>query len=295
MSTVVSTAEMLDKYAEKVSPGSRSQHVDCVRRFLNFSKGDTDGAALRKYTENLLDRYGPNSVRRVHLTAIRRFYKINGLEWPLDSRELPKVREIDIYKPALAEEDIIDLILAVKAKPSWPPEYAALLALSSIYGMRRIELSETTPQTINLKDRLLYVETAKHGRERTHVLPDAIMPYLKAALPYLPINPSQVSKSFPRLWDRAMPAGRTRPAEVGYHSIRRSLVRLLVMNGAPTPAVRNYLRWKRGGSDGDDMLGLYFSTNVVSSRGTSEQQQNNPDKQTDEIVFKAHPFLKYWE
>ncbi len=67
-------------------------------------------------------------------------------------------------------------------RPSWP------LLPSTAYG--RVEMTTLGPGDRALDRRLLYVKTATHWRERWHLIPKAIIPYLKAGIGR-PISPRQ--------------------------------------------------------------------------------------------------------
>jgi len=278
--------EMVRRYSESVAPTSRRKYTRAVRRFVEFAGGDFGKKKMTAYIARLQSEgYSPNTIRRHDLTAIRKFYRVNGLPWPLEGWELPKVSERDVYAPALADKLIAKLIETARSGSALPAD-AAFLALSTVYGMRRVEIAAITPFDLDYDERLLYVRTGKGGRERWHMIPEVIVPYLRAGLTRA-FSPAQVSKAWYRL-EKASGIGRIEDA--GFHAVRRSLVRGLVNAGLPEAVIRNFLRWKR--SD-DDMLHRYFSTTVVGEGG-SHTDPGRRDKQVDEQVFAVHPFLSRW-
>lgn len=278
---------LIDKYATNVAPTSRKKYVAVVTRFVDFCQGDFSREKLAAYIQHLQRHgYSPGTIKKFDLTAIRRFYKVNGLDWPLKHWEVPTLKEGDVYAPALSP-DLVRRIIEVVRAGEVPPEDAALAALSTTYGLRRAEMCDLGPEDIDLKRGLLHVFTLKHGRERWHLIPKEIAPYL-LALPKRRLSPTMASKAFYRI-ERA--AGLPRMGEVGWHAIRRALVRGLVQAGLPEPIVRDFLRWKRGTAS--DMLLAYYSTQVVGVEGIFTEAARR-DEETDREVFAKHPFLPMW-
>jgi len=283
-----SCAEMIQNYSDNVAPTSRRKYTAAVKRFVDFADGEFGRERLLAYIKRLQkERYSPNTIRRYDLTAIRRFYKVNDLPWPLKPWELPSVGEQDIYAPALDAGLIMRLIDTAK-RGRVSRQDRALLALSTTYGLRRAEMCGIGPGDIDLERGLLRIHTLKHGRERWHLIPEAIAPYLQV-LPFRYLSPTMASKAFYRL---EQAAGIPRLKECGWHGIRRALVRGLVQAGVAEPMIRNFLRWKRGTTS--DMLLTYFSTQVICA-DASYIDPGRRDKETDEAVFRVHPFLPMWE
>lgn len=279
--------EMLARYSENVAPPGRKKYTEAARRFVEFAQGDFGHDRLVAYLQHLQRQgYAPGTVKRFDLTVIRRFYKVNGLDWPLKHWEVPTLKEGDVYAPALSP-DLVRRIIEVARAGEVPPEDAALAALSTTYGLRRAEMCGLGPEDVDLKRGLLHVFTLKHGRERWHLIPQEIAPYL-FALPKRRLSPTVASKAFYRI-EKA--AGLPRMGEVGWHAIRRALVRGLVQAGLPEPIVRDFLRWKRGTTS--DMLLAYYSTQVVGIEGTFTEAARR-DEETDREVFQKHPFLPMW-
>ncbi|MDP2858086.1 MAG: hypothetical protein Q8P50_08935 [Bacillota bacterium] len=277
--------QMLETYAETLSPGSRRSYVQAARRFARFSGGNLHHDRLLAYFRHLeAQGYSPNTIRRYDMVAVRGLFRANGVPWPLKAWELPTVSERDVYAPALHPELVSRMVKAVKAGQV-SPEDGALVALAVVYGLRRVELASMTPDDLDVAPGLLCVRTAKRGRERVHIVPEAIQPHLACLRG--PLTPRDVSAAYYRL-ERA--AGIPRMPEVGWHAIRRSLTRGLLQASVPEAIVRNFMRWKR--SEGD-MLLRYFSTTVVGQDG-QYLDPGREDREVDEAVFKSHPFLPMW-
>lgn len=279
--------QMLEIYSESLPPSCRRVYVGAADRFLRFAAGDLSRDKLLAYIHRLLKQgYSPNSVRRFDVVILRGLYRSNGIPWPLKRWELPQVRESDVFAPALDPSLIGRMVRAARAGLV-SPEGTALLAVSTTFGLRRGEMARLGPADVDLGNRLLHVATLKRGRERVHLIPAVIVPYLQRG-PWGRLTPRQVSEYF---YEVEAAAGIGRLRECGWHGIRRALVRGLVEAGVPEVAVRNFLRWKRSETD---MLARYYSTTVLTEGG-SYLDTTAEDRQVDEAVFRVHPFLPMWE
>lgn len=76
--------DLIDKYADNVAPTSRRKYVAAVARFVDFCQGDFSREKLVAYIRHLKRQgYSPGTIKKFDLTAVRRFYKVNCLDWPL--------------------------------------------------------------------------------------------------------------------------------------------------------------------------------------------------------------------
>ncbi|MDI6894847.1 MAG: phage integrase N-terminal SAM-like domain-containing protein [Bacillota bacterium] len=279
-------SQMLECYADTLPPSCRRSYVHTARRFLQFAGGDLGRDRLLAYIRHLeKQRYSPNTIRRFELVAIRGLYRACGIPWPLKRWELPAVSERDIYAPAL-HPDLISRMVSAATSGKVTPTDAALVAMSTTYGLRRVEMASVTPTDLDTDRGVLYVRTAKRGRERAHLVPDAVLPYLERGLSHPP-TPREVSEAYYRVEEAA---GLPRMPEVGWHAIRRALTRGLVEANLPEAVIRNFLRWKRSESD---MLLRYHAATVVGEDG-GYLDPGRQDRQVDQAVFERHPFLPLW-
>ncbi len=231
-----------------------------------------------------------DSTKRYIYGILKRMYKLGDLTWPYRSSDAPKVRERTVFAPMLDPNVIIEMIQAVKEQKI-PARYGLYLAISTTYGCRRAELAQLAKTDIDLKTAQLYVETKKAGRERYHLIPDPIIPILKRGSRTLhPVS----TKTLDRIWER-LEAAISFPhvSGVGWHSIRRTLDRMLLEAGVPQISVMDFLRWKRSERD----MPLRYAQGSLISRESVKASNimSVYNKEADEAVFKLHPFLKAWE
>lgn len=274
-------------YLSRLRPNAsrKDMYVREAQRFLRFSQGDFSRETLLDYINAIeKDNYAPSTITKVMIPTVRRVFKSNKQEWPLLPGEGPALREGDVYNPALDPVLVAKLIKVAKGH-GVSRTHRTILALSTIYGLRRIEMSEISAANIDLNNRVLIVHTAKGGRERWHLIPEQILPHL--SMPHRSLGQMAVSRAY---WAIEKAAGVERMYEVGWHAIRRILVRLLIQAGLPGLTVDNFMRWKRGGSD---MKRLYFDS-VVVGEGSERTEVGKLDKDVDLAVFKVHPFLNLW-
>lgn len=275
--------EMLEKYKNTIG-GSHKVYVPIVERFLSGNNEDFSRRTVEKHINDLYkDGYADGTINLVFRT-LKRFYTVNGLEWPFKRGEAPVIREKQVFAPALSP-DIVKNIVKAAGGGVLDEQESALVALSTTYGLRRSELASIRPENFNYNSRLLFVETAKHGRQRYHLIPDEIIDYLKN-YNFHPVSESTVTKIYYRIEKKL---GLPRMQEVGWHGIRRILNRLLIDAGLPEFTVMDFLRWKRSTQL---MPALYYSVTVIGEE--KKVELGKTDREVDEKVFKVHPFLPFW-
>jgi integrase len=286
---------LLENYSKGLSSTgkTRTLFLRFAREFLAYSDGDFSREKISSYMDHLRKQhsYRDGSVNfafRVIRTMFNRnetILKAEGYEWPFRRGESPSIREDKVEAPALHPITIGKAIAAVKADGS--PEEKAFLALSSTYGLRRVEMVELEASDIRLKDRNIHIATAKHGRERTHLIPEAIIPYLSG----YDFNQVRSENFLFTLWYRIeIRIGLAHTHKVGWHSIRRSLNTILLRRLSEA-TVMSYLRWKQRTSS--HMPFRYSAIKFVGEEGESTEVVGDA-LDVDNQVFEVHPFLDFW-
>lgn len=234
------------------------------RKYLEYLNGDDPTKAnLAAFLDSLKNSgFTPGSVR-LYYYGIVQSLKQFGITLRLD--EPPQCNRLDAQQPYFDDEEIEALIKSAKDLGGL---YVTTMALSTTYGLRRVEIANLKAADFNPEKRTLFIHTAKHGRPATHAVPDQIFKYIQ-----LPDKmPGVVTMS--RMFNQVARKANIRKDRSGWHSIRRSVVTGLRINGVTGDDVRCFMRWAEGG-----MLAIYHF------RSPKE----------DFAVFKNHPFLPYWE
>lgn len=287
--------ELLERYRKTLRSDTDSRYPQVARDFLAWvGSRPIDLAAVEGWTaRRRRERYASGSIA-FEWRVIRRLFLANKLEWPFHRGDAPPVNQSEVRAPRLDDETVERIVRAAMA--SERSYDATLLALSTTYGLRREEMHTMRPE--NLRNGLLYVETAKHGRQRYHVVPEEIAPWVGRWGFQRPLSLSTISNTFLRLrteagFKRTEHRGDVEDEGEGisFHSIRRSLAHHLRAAKLPDNVINSYLRWKPYGS----MLDRYSSANEVVGIGRRRAEMPSMDTEVDEQVFAVHPFLKFWK
>ena len=270
------------------------QLVSVIARFYDFSQGNFTRGEVVKYIKDL-DRRGYAAGTRVwHYRILKRGFEIAHklnpeIEWSFGKRapsELPvDVAEWDIKALPIPVEELKIMIDGAKDN-KLPAEWGALIAASSIYGLRRIELVELMPEFLDLNNGILRVITAKHGRSREHLIPEGIKPYL-SHYPFGKYSDFKLSRLYHEIREAV---GLPVVYGSGFHSVRRLLdTQLLYI--FPYPVVRTFLRWKKSRTD---MVMHYWTP--PSDRAVENIVFGVEPFPTysGEMVYGRHPFLEFW-
>lgn len=221
----------------------------------------------------VLKQYKPNSRSSIFY-ALKFIYKCYGEELPLQMKDIG-VKSVRRHKEIMSPEEVKQVIHYVKNNET--PYNQFLFVLSSVYGLRRVEMFRLEKSDIELDNRTFFVFTAKGGEAREHLIPEILVPYfegyIKSKKPkYRYIT--EMNFLFDTIVDKAGVQLRKR---LGWHSIRRCLVTELMKTDVNPMIIRNFLRWKPRSSDILMEYTLY-----------------NPHE-VDRKIFEVHPFLKEWE
>lgn len=278
---------LLKRYSDNLANSKRRNHyLSAAADFLEESEG-LDRESIDKYIEHLRRKYKPGTVN-FRFRVIRRLFAVNQLPWEYLRGEAPIIRERDEHRPQLGPQIIGKMILAGRYGKLAEDE-VLFVALSTTYGLRREEMANLRPEDVDLKHGALYVATAKFGRERYHLIPKEILPYLKAHDFSVRYGLATISIIFHRVLLKAA-AGELKVSDIGWHAIRRALFDGLVRNGVDPLAARKFLRWKS--ATGDMAMPARYYGNVVIDIGTTAPVLN--EAQSDAEIFERHPFLPFW-
>ena len=283
--------ELLETYRKSLPTTRPAPYMARASAFLKWlGDREFDHGNVLKWMEHLRRAGFADGTMLLDFNIIRRLAIVNGIPWNFKRDEKPKIREIDLYTPALDPVDIKAMVDCVRGLSvtgvEVRPEHAAFLALSTVYGLRRIEMIEIEPRFVDTKNRSIFIQTAKRGRQRYHLIPDNIVPYLEMWDFQIRFSKSSFSRLFTEL--KAMIG--LELDEVGWHSIRRSAVAEAYRCGLSEPIIYSFFRWKRPMSN----IALRYATSKVVGRAGEHANVPFGDKVVDEEVFKVHPFVRFW-
>ncbi|KKM11316.1 hypothetical protein LCGC14_1721020, partial [marine sediment metagenome] len=255
--------EILENYAKRLGSTGKTRrlYLRFASNFLEYAGGEFDREKIDKYLARLRKhKYSDGSVNLIFRT-IRTLFSRNNMEWPYNRGESPLIREDKIQAPALDPDIIGEMIQAVKSKGELDEK--AFLAISTTYATRRIEMIGLVMDDVRIKDKTIHITTAKHGRERTHMLPEEILPYLEGFDFDVGTSDSEIFALWYRLEYRI---GLDHTNQVGWHSVRRTLNTLLLDN-LPEATVMSFMRWKQRTSS--HMPYRYSAQRFVGREGMS--------------------------
>lgn len=146
---------------------------------------------------------------------------------------------------------------------------------------------ELTMEDVNIKDKVIHITTTKHGRERTHLIPDVIIPYIAG----YDFDEGISEFGLFTLWYRIeYRIGLQHINQVSWHSVRRTLNTLL-LDKLPEAAIMSFLRWKQQTSF--HIPYRYSARRFVGRKGMTTKVLGDT-QEVDSKVFLVHPFLEYW-
>jgi len=262
--TVIRFLKHLEK--QGYAPMTRRTAYSVVKRVF-----DAAGLVIEDERSRLISSVDPGDP-----TAMAQLVKALAIQrptWDMGKRAAPRVDAKDIVAPALEVEEIRAMVDSAREGKLGTDE-AAFLALAVTFGLRREELCRIAPEHIDFSQKTVHILTCKGGDERTHLIPEQILPWLME---------HDFSKVY-GLWDlwrvyRQIEdkSGVAHRENAGWHSIRRPLDTLL-REILPEPMVKSFMRWRMASSS--DMTLRYYSKDT---------------REVDLAVYKVHPFLQFFD
>jgi site-specific recombinase XerD len=217
---------------------------------------------LSLFVSELEKKNYSKSTVRLYYYAVLKTLKDLGVE--IQDLNPPIIDEDEVNRHIYKEEEVNNLIdTAIRLGGI----YAKSFVISTVYGLRRTEISKLDNSNINIADRILRVKSVKKGKTVNHLIPDNIVNFIDNSTKFL--CDSGMSRIFNKVADMAG----VNIEHSGWHSIRRALVSGLLLNGVPQEIVLGFMRWKT-----HTMLDIYHIRNP----------------REDIVVFESHPFLKMW-
>ncbi len=237
--------------------------VGCCGEKEEYGRGD-----VIKFVAMLRgEGYKQNSINTM-IRPVKLLCEVQGWSDGFPKLRMKGVRRNDINRPIFSKEEVCGMI--ERGKNVLLPRELAYLVLSTIYGLRRVEICSA-----GVGDGKVKVNTAKGGDVVTHVVPDVVKPYLEgfkgAGVEYMTIV-------FKRMMGKL--GVELNGEHHGWHSIRRRLTTELVLEDASLLNVMRFMRWSEGQ--------LVTEFGMVAVYAKVEQEK------VDRVIYKVHPFLEVW-
>lgn len=265
-------------------PSTVTSYLSCANRFLTWldklPPGDMD---VRRYFLYLRSLDQKESTLAKTFQVLKKLFEANEWEWKFSSRDRPEV-PVEYTTPAFTPDEVAKLI---RNRDLYTHNECFYLAIASIYGPRRVELARVGPWSI--RGNTIFIDTAKKGEKRAQLIPEELMPYIKAYHPRKH-NVSALSATFHRIVKKA---GIPSRKGYGWHTFRHTLDTLLPTACAkadiPLTFIGYFLRWSRKSWGakilGATMAGAYARPEILS----------NDPFYIDRQILSVHPFLGFWK
>ena len=280
--------ELLSKYDSNLSGSKNKNHyMSYARGFLDYAD-KLDKETVNNYIKKLKRQGRSPGTVNFAFRVTRRLFAVNGIEWPFRRGEAPPIGQRDEIKPALAPE-VVKMMIAAAKDGKLDDDEACFLGLSTVYGLRRVEMCDLRSGDFDFKQNHVFVSTIKMGRQRYHLIPAEIEPYLQKHDFEKHYTDTAMSQMFWRIINKSGLES-FQSEKLGWHSIRRALVTLLHQAGVDPFTVHQFMRWK-GAERELAMDSRYHATHFIGLEGTKVVAL---EAQSDKEVFKKHPLLKLW-
>ena len=231
-------------------------------------KDNYDRADVIKFLAQLREAGWKQSSIEVMMRPLKLLAQIQ--KWPegFPRLSMRKVSSDEVNRPIMSFHEVRTFI--ERGREVLTDRELSVLALSTIYGLRREELCTAEVGVDKVK-----INTAKGGRVVTHLVPEEIKSYIVG---YTHSDIYYMTKMFHRMVGKV---GISLPGKAfGWHSIRRALVTELVARDVSLLSIIRFMRWSDATLKGEfGMVSLY----TVRSQA-----------EIDRSVFAVHPFLSAW-
>jgi len=183
---------------------------------------------------------------------------------------MPKMPS-EFYQPTFTNEDV-EILAWSTVLDNIPYNMVVRLAVASIYGARRSELTQLSSEDISLDGGKgsIFIRTKKGGQRKPQPIPQSLFPLF--CVPVTPMHGHTIQRQLKKI---CKDAGVHLPSRGGYHCFRRRTVTTISEVEPSDTNVSNFMRWAKPRT----MLARYKQT---------------PVEVTDTGILAKHPFVKMW-
>ena len=231
-------------------------------------KNSYDRADVIKFIAELRKEGMKQNSINARLKALRLLCQIQNWDGGFPRLVMPKVKNSEVNRPLFTTDQVVHII--TRAKDVCNERELAFLAAASVYGLRREEIG-----TLEVRDGVVNVNTAKGGEVTFQIVPDAIKDYIKG------YRGSKDVRYMTRVFQNIISkVGLEVNRGYGWHSIRRALATELALRNVSAINILRFMRWSYAGLQGElGMLAIYAQRNQA---------------EIDKCIFRVHPFLSAW-
>ncbi|KKK91656.1 hypothetical protein LCGC14_2710730, partial [marine sediment metagenome] len=146
--------DVLKTYLETLRPGVSRSIVGHARAFCSWlGDRDLDRQAVEDWLRYRARRHCKAGTLKFNFGVVKRVFDANGVPWPFRKGEGPTISERDESRLALGEDVITAMI---RASARMTERHRAFLAVSTTYGIRRVEIGEIGDEDFEWESRLIF-------------------------------------------------------------------------------------------------------------------------------------------
>ena len=265
--------EILKKFKRDLSIAGRTQdtinlYLSISRKFLSKHKEITEDAIKDYIYELKTKKYSDNYLRLVHYILCR-LAKTNKKDVDITP---PKIEKTKVNQPVFNLEEVKKLI--VNCKKYCDIQQQAYVAVSTIWGLRKIEILRIRKEDIDKKENTIIIKTAKGGRPQAYTIPEKVKDILYS------YKWEEVSRAnIYGIFNYTLYLCKFNLEDYigyGFHSIRRALITEMLRAGIDHYTVALWCRW------------------AIPQFGMLPTYTHLVKEDLEKKVYPKHPFLKLW-
>lgn len=297
MAVEMTYGEALSVYAANAGTKAASY----ARRYIEECDGDADPKSdqvFTRYIGALVDRGLKRGTANLHRRMIAAFFRATNevrLERGLVGLHVPQARGWQYDSERESRRTVIDAPLIARMidaakRGDLSPRQTSILCLSTIWGVRAIEISRVRAEDVDRAGERIFIQTAKKGQPRWCWLPPEAAPWLQET--WTPTRANTITKAFAGIWGSVLEV--ERPDRTAWHAIRRAITEAMDGAGVSEQDRARFMRWKTRGSS---MAQLYANPTVRATETGEAPARAADDEGTrafDRAAWDAHPFLRLW-
>ena len=268
------TEEHIDRFKAALDKGKAARTQETyfvyVNRLLDFSGGYLSSEKVSLF----LNRKVSKKASPTAYAALKFF--CDAIDMPFEVKRNEVVTKgLARKREALSCEEVKQLI--AESKKLFGTIEIGYLLLSTIYGLKRIEIYNIGEDSIDIDNKVFRIRPVKStDQARYHVIPNELLPFmsrLKDGLKSVKRKPPILHYNY--LFDEMCVRSNIRlRARHGWESVRRTLASELAMSGVNSNIIECFMGLKKR---------------------ETELLRKYDWKRVDEAAFEKHPFLRGWK